>query len=106
MSVGIDEERNLESEQIKGIFEPKEHEKIHQMGGINIMLELKGYQNQIKCRTALMAEQLADSKRFPGTLFHPNTNGLGAFKSHINTIDGNKEKLHQTAGKLFRVFLR
>lgn len=53
-----------------------------------------------------MGEQLAVSQRLPWTLFHLDTNGLESFKSHINAIDRNKEKLHLTAEKLFHVCLR
>lgn len=53
-----------------------------------------------------MGEQSADSLLLPWTVFHPDTNWLETLKSHINAIEGNKEKLHLTAEKLFLVCLR
>lgn len=61
MSVGIDEERNLESEQIKWTFEPKEHEKNWRN---------EHYQNLIKYRTALMGEPSADLTQDTNGLSH------------------------------------
>lgn len=53
-----------------------------------------------------MGEQLADLQWLPWTVFLPHANWLETLKSHINAIEGNQEKLHLTAEKLFRVCLR